>query len=238
MVREPTKKRRALASSPHVSASDDKPRLRDGLLPLGKGCSSVARAPTREPRIAVAGALRPELVPAVAGAVGPELVPAVAGAVGPELGPAVAGAIGAELRPAVTGAIGAELGPAVTRAVGAGLRPAVTRAVGAELRPAVTGASGGLLDSGRGDNRILIRDLGAEGQRDENGENERLHYLYQFLHERTPAASEIYRISPFFCIRPEPVNERRGEEPKLLPPPGIHDEKSVTQRGQLIPGQG
>ena len=226
MVREPTKKRRALASSPHVSASDDKPRLRDGLLPLGKGCSSVARAPTRKPRIAVAGA------------VGPELVPAVAGAVGPELVPAVAGAIGAELRPAVTGAIGAELGPAVTGAIGAGLSPAVIRAVGAELRPAVTGASGGLLDSGRGDNRILIRDLGAEGQRDENGENERLHYLYQFLHERTPAASEIYRISPFFCIRPEPVNERRGEEPKLLPPPGIHDEKSVTQRGQLIPGQG
>ena len=202
MVREPTKKRRALASSPHVSASDDKPRLRDGLLPLGKGCSSVARAPTREPRIAVAGALRPEL------------------------------------GSAVTGAIGTELGPAVTGAVGPELRPAVAGAVGAELGPAVTGASGGLLDSGRGDNRILIRDLGAEGQRDENGENERLHYLYQFLHERTPAASEIYRISPFFCIRPEPVNERRGEEPKLLPPPGIHDEKSVTQRGQLIPWQG
>ena len=214
MVREPTKKRRALASSPHVSASDDKPRLRDGLLPLGKGCSSVARAPTREPRIAVAGALRPEL------------------------GSAVTGAIGTELGPAVTGAIGTELGPAVTGAVGPELRPAVAGAVGAELGPAVTGASGGLLDSGRGDNRILIRDLGAEGQRDENGENERLHYLYQFLHERTPAASEIYRISPFFCIRPEPVNERRGEEPKLLPPPGIHDEKSVTQRGQLIPWQG
>ncbi len=216
MVREPTKKRRALASSPHVSASDDKPRLRDGLLPLGKGCSSVARAPTREPRIAVAGALRPELVPAVAGAVGPEL------------GPAVAGAIGAELRPAVTGAIGAELGPAVTRAVGAG------------LRPAVTGASGGLRRSGRGHDGVLIRNLGAEGQRGEEGKQQRFHVLYPFLHERTTAAAEIYRLCPFFFRdQADSGSERKGGGAVAPPPfPGIHDEKSVTQRGQLIPGQG
>ena len=161
-------KRRALASSPPVSASDDKPRLRDGLLPLGKGCSSVARAPTRKPRIAVAGALRPE------------------------------------------------------------------------LGPAVTGAGGRLRRSGRGHDRVLIRNLGAEGQRGEEGKQQRFHVLYQFLHERTTAAAEIYRLCPFFFRdQADSGSERKGGGAVAPPPlPGIHDEKSVTQRGQLAPGQG
>ena len=172
-------KRRALASSPPVSVSDDKPRLRDGLLPLGKGCSSVARAPTRKPRIAVAGA------------------------------------IGAELRPAVAGAVWPELGPAVT------------------------GAGGRLRRSGRGHDGVLIRNLGAEGQRGEEGKQQRFHVLYQFLHERTTAAAEIYRFCPFFRDQPDSGSERKGGGAVAPPPlPGIHDEKSVTQRGQLAPGQG
>ena len=93
-------------------------------------------------------------------------------------------------------------------------RIAVAGAIGPELGPAVTGAGGRLRRSGRGHDGVLIRNLGAEGQRGEEGKQQRFHVLYQFLHERTTAAAEIYRLCPFvFAIRRIPGAKERGEEP-------------------------